>query len=116
MNDNKEYISQQQEHGAIHISEDAIVTIAATAASEVEGVVMQNGRKGAPKGVRIAMSDDGEIRIDCYILTKLQCIVLDAAKSVQMAVASAVASVTGLTPTEVNVTVVGVVLPREGKK
>ena len=38
MSEIKEYITKEQENGAIHISQDVIATIAAVAASEVEGV------------------------------------------------------------------------------
>ena len=47
MSENKEYISQELENGSIQISEDVIVSIAAMAAQEVEGVY---GLGGAGNG------------------------------------------------------------------
>ena len=38
MSESKEYVSQTLEHGAIHISEEVIATIAALAIQDVEGV------------------------------------------------------------------------------
>ena len=38
MSESKEYVSQALENGAIHISEEVIVSIAAMAAQDVEGV------------------------------------------------------------------------------
>ena len=38
MSENKEYISQIQENGAVHISEDVLAAITSTAALETEGV------------------------------------------------------------------------------
>ena len=38
MSENKEYVTQAIENGSIHISEEVIVSIAAMAAMDVEGV------------------------------------------------------------------------------
>ena len=38
MADNKQYITQVQDHGTVMISEDVIASIAAAAVTEVEGV------------------------------------------------------------------------------
>ena len=46
MSELKEYITQEQENGAIFISQDVIATIAAVAASEVEGVCALAGSQG----------------------------------------------------------------------
>lgn len=113
--ENKEYISQQQENGAVHISEDAIATIAATSAAEVEGVALLPAKKAAPKGVKLTIAENGEITIDLGIYVTIGRGVLETAKAVQKAVASAVSSVTGLTVAAVNVTVSGVEIPKEQK-
>ena len=42
MSESKEYVSQTLEHGAIHISEEVIATIAALAIQDVEGVYVLN--------------------------------------------------------------------------
>ncbi len=127
MSENKEYISQVQDAGAVHISEDVISAIAATAASEVDGVNSLGanraadlgekfGMKSSGKGVRICIGEDDTITVECSIIVKLGICVMDVAKAVQDAIVSAVESVTGIKLSEVNVTVAGVALPKEQKK
>lgn len=127
MADSKEYVSEELENGAIHISEDVIASIAGIAALEVDGVSGLNanlgadiaeilGRKNLGKGIRIAFQEDGGVVIDCFIVVKLGRSVLEIAKNVQDAIVSAVTSVTGLRVLNVNVTVSGVSFPREQKK
>ena len=61
MNENKEYITHPDEMGCIHISEDVVCAVAASAAAEVDGVsAMMNasGKKGAARGVKIAASEE----------------------------------------------------------
>ncbi|MDO4846171.1 MAG: Asp23/Gls24 family envelope stress response protein [Oscillospiraceae bacterium] len=126
MADSKEYVSEQLENGAIHISEDVIASIAGIAAVEVEGVSGLNanigadiaeilGRKNLGKGISITFQEDGGVVIDCYIIVKLGRSVLEIAKNVQDAIVSAVTSVTGLKVVNVNVTVSGVTFPKEKK-
>lgn len=127
MSENKEYISQIQENGAVHISEDVLTSIAATAASEVDGVVgVASGRvgeiaeilgkKGAGKTVRVTINEDNSISIDCCIVVTVGLNILDVAKAVQDAIESAVESVTGIKVTEINVTVSGISVSKEQKK
>ena len=47
MAENKQYITQMQDNGAVLISEDVIMTIVAHAVEEVEGVVGLNIKPGA---------------------------------------------------------------------
>lgn len=125
MSENKEYISQELENGSIQISEDVIVSIAAMAAQEVEGVYGLGGsgtdlskltKKSAGKDVRVEISDSDEISIDCYIIVLYGHSVVDVAKAVQEAVASAVESTTGRAVKDVNVSVGGISVPKSGKK
>ena len=124
MSENKEYISQIQENGAVHISEDVLTSIAATAALEVEGVSgLGTGRtaelltkKNSGKGVKITIGEDNTVSIECSIIVNLGQNIVDAAKAVQDAVVSAVESVTGIKVADVNVTVAGIALPKEQKK
>ena len=113
MSESREYVSQPQENGAVHISEEVLASVARSAAMEVESVSGLTARKGAPKGVRIVIGEDNGISVDCFVLVKLGQNVLEAARDVQKAVESAVESVTGLTVAAVNVTVAGVALPKE---
>ena len=126
MADSKEYVSEELENGAIHISEDVIASIAGIAALDVDGVSGLNanigadiaeilGRKNLGKGITITFQEDGGVVIDCYIVVKLGRSVLEIAKNVQDAIVSSVTSVTGLKVVNVNVTVSGVTFPKEKK-
>ena len=99
MSESKEYVSQTLEHGAIHISEEVIAAIAALG-----------------KGIRLVISDDDEISVDCYIVVLYGHSVVDVAKAVQDAVTAAVESTTGRTVKSVNVSISGITLPRTAKK
>ena len=122
MSESKEYVSQTLEHGAIHISEEVIATIAALAVQDVEGVYGLNqelsklAKRGQGKGIRLVISDDDEISVDCYIVVLYGHSVVDVAKAVQDAVTAAVESTTGRTVKSVNVSISGITLPRTAKK
>ena len=126
MGENKEYLSATQENGSIHISQEVIASIAALAASEVEGVCGLSanlgsdiaellGRKNLGRGVKITIHDDS-IAIDCYVVALLGYSVIDIAKNVQERVVTAVESMTGATVRSVNVDICGITLPKETKK
>ena len=128
MSESKEYVSQTLEHGAIHISEEVIATIAALAVQDVEGVYGLNTtlssselsklakRAQQGKGIRLVISEDDEISVDCYIVVLYGHSVVDVAKAVQETVTSAVESTTGRTVKSVNVNISGITLPRPAKK
>lgn len=120
MADNKQYIIQTQENGSVQISEEVISSIVALAVREVDGVaglcakpgaelVEMLGKKNWGNGVRIAVSSENTLAIDCDINVEYGSAVIAAASAVQEAVASSVESMTGLTVTDVNVNVCGVV-------
>ena len=127
MSENKEYISQIQENGSVHISEDVLTAIAAAAAFEVEGVVgVASGRggeiaeilgkKNAGKIVRVAINEDNTVSIDCSIIVAVGMNILDVAKAVQDSIEASIESVTGIKATEINVTVSGISVSKEQKK
>ena len=128
MSESKEYVSQTLEHGAIHISEEVIATIAALAVQDVEGVYGLNTtlssselsklakRAQQGKGIRLVISEDDEISVDCYIVVLYGHSVVDVAKAVQETVTSAVESTTGRKVKTVNVNIRGITLPRPAKK
>lgn len=126
MSENKEYVTQGLENGAIHISEEVIASIAAAAAQDVEGVYGLGGgsgselskltKKAAGKDVRVMISQDDQISIDCYVVVLYGCSVVDVAKAVQEAIISTVESTTGRKVHDVNVSVGGISLPRSAKK
>ena len=127
MSDNKEYVSHIVENGSVRISEDVICSIAAMAAMDVEGVYGLNTNIGSElagklskkvpgKGVRIAISDDNELSLDCYVVVLYGYSVFEVAKNVQEAVTSVVESTTGHKVRAVNVSISGISLPKEEKK
>lgn len=124
MSENKEYVSQALENGSIHISSEVIVSIAAMAAQDVEGVyglgtgadINMLKKKNGSKDIRVEISENDEISIDCYIIVLYGYSVVDVAKAVQEAVASMVESTTGRVVADVNVSIGGISLPRAAKK
>ena len=115
----KEYVSQIEEMGSIHISEEVVSSIAAAAAVEVEGVSslaanlgsdiaeLLSSKKNLSKGVRLQMTEEGVV-VDVAVLVKYGYAIQDVAKAVQDAVSSGVEAMTGLTVTAVNINVVGI--------
>ena len=122
MSESKEYVSQTLEHGAIHISEEVIATIAALAIQDVEGVYGLNtsiassdlsklAKRAQGKGIRLVISEDDEISVDCYIVVLYGHSVVDVAKAVQDTVTAAIESTTGRRVKSVNVNISGITLP-----
>ena len=123
MSEFKEYITQEQENGAIHISQDVIATIAAVAATEVEGVYALAGnqsgefsdrfsKKSIAKGIRLSLDENDGICIECSVIAQYGHSVFELAKNVQNSVFSAVESVTGLKVGSVEVNVCGINLKK----
>ena len=123
MSEIKEYITQEQENGAIHISQDVIATIAAVAATEVDGVYALAGgqsgefsdrfsKKSIAKGIRLSLDENDGICIECSVIAQYGHSVFELAKNVQNSVFSAVESVTGLKVGSVEVNVCGINLKK----
>lgn len=115
----REYITQTQEDGAIHISQDVIATIAAVAASEVEGVYALGssqggdiaelfGRKNSAKAVRLSVNEDDEISVECNVVALYGYSVVELAKNVQENVCSAIESMTALKVASVDINICGI--------
>ena len=127
MADGKEYISRPDELGNIHISEEVLATIAAAAATEVEGVgslaanlgsdiaELLGGKKNLSRGVHIAVEEE-TVRVDVSILIRYGYTIIDVAKEVQNAVFSAIENTSGLPAECVNVHVLSVAFDRESRK
>ncbi|HAW50319.1 TPA: Asp23/Gls24 family envelope stress response protein [bacterium] len=110
--------------GEIKVSNEAIGTIAALAATSVDGVVgmsegiregiarLVSGIQGA-KGVRVETGKE-EAVINVSIIVRYGVRILDVCFNVQSAVRKAVSEMTGLSIIEVNVFVEGV--GQEGEK
>ena len=120
MAENKQYIVQAQENGNVMISEDVIATIVAHAVNDVEGVVGLSiktgadiaeliGKKNWGKGVKIDISDDNKLAIECNVIISYGQSVVTVAKAVQDAITNAVESMTGVEILSVNVNVCGIV-------
>lgn len=120
MAETKQYITQNQENGTVMISEDVIATIVTHAVVDVDGVVGLDikpgadiaeliGKKNWGKGVKITISEDDELSIDCNITVAYGHSVVDVAKAAQDAINSAVESMTGAAISAVNVNVCGIV-------
>ena len=114
MAETKEYITNNLENGTVNISEEVILTIAATAMKDVEGVVPLGGdssgllgRKNNNKGIHIALSEDA-VEIECSIMVLYGHSVVEIAKNVQNGVTTAIESMTGLKVRSVDVSVVGI--------
>ena len=118
MADNKNYITHNQENGAVMISEDVISTIVTHAVTEVEGVVSLSSKPGADiaeligkknwgKGMKVTIGDDA-LYVDCNIVVAYGQSVVAVAQGVQDAVTSALESMTGVNVVRVNVNVCGI--------
>ena len=111
MNENKEYITHPDELGTIHISEEVLGAIAASAAGEIEGVAglmgAPGGKKLGQKGVKISIEDDRAV-VDVYLMVRYGQPIPEVAEKVQAAVSSAVEAMAGFGVQAVNVHVGGV--------
>jgi uncharacterized alkaline shock family protein YloU len=120
MAENKQYVTQMQDNGAVLISEDVITTIVAHAIEEVEGVVGLNAKPGADiveligkknwgKGLKITISEDDSLIVDCNITVAYGQSVVSVAGAVQEAVTNALESMANVKLDAVNVNVSGIV-------
>lgn len=114
MAENKQYITQVQEKGTVMISEEVVAAIAAQAIMEVEGVLGIGSKPGADrklwgKGLKITITENNDVTIDCGIVVAYDNPVVNIGKSVQAAVSGAVESMTGVKPAAVNVSISGIV-------
>lgn len=109
----KQYITQTQENGNVMISEDVIAAIVEQALTEADGVVKGGadvvGKKSWGKGIRITIAENNALTIGCNIIVGYGESVVNVAKAVQEAIAMAIESVTGVTVTDVNVNVCGII-------
>lgn len=116
MSENKQYITQAQENGAVMISDEVIAAIVVNALKEVEGVVGIGGKIGFDlasiknwiKSLNIEIGEENALRIDCNIIVAYGQPVIEVAKAAQDSIASSVESMTGVKPTVVNVNVCGI--------
>lgn len=120
MADNKQYITSIQDNGSIMISEDVIATIVAQAIKDIEGVVNLSvkpgadladmiGKKNWGKGMKILISEDNKVTIDCNLVVGYGQSVVAIAQTVQEAVTAAVESMAAVQVSAVNVNICGII-------
>lgn len=120
MSENREYITQVQDNGRVMISEEVIITIALQSLSDIEGFVSLSSKPGADiiemigkrswgKGIKVTISDDDELTVDCNVIISYGQSVVTVAKNIQESVTSALESTTGAKVLAVNVNVCGIV-------
>ena len=120
MAENKQYIVQAEENGAVMISEDVIAAIVEQAVSEVEGISGLStkpgsdiadliGKKNWGKGMKVMIAEDDSVSIDCNVTVYYGQSVVAVAKSAQDAITTAVESMAGVEVTAVNLNVCGIV-------
>ena len=119
MADNKQYITQIQDHGTVMISEDVITTIVAHTIAEVEGVAGLSTKPGADiaeiigkkhwgKGVKIDIEDNA-LTVDCNLIVAYGQNVVTVAAAAQEAMRNALESMANVKLTSINVNVCGIV-------
>ena len=115
----KQYITQVLENGNVMISEDVICTIITECVAEIDGI---GGLAVKPvsefadligknwgKGMKIQIEEDNSVSIDCNVLIKYGCSVIDIATNAQQAVSAAVEGAAGVKVNHVNINVCGIV-------
>lgn len=125
MAENREYVTQVDELGNIHISEEVLAVIAAAATLEVEGVSSLAsggkdigdllGKKNPARGIRVQVEEE-RVQVELTILVKYGYTIMDVAKAVQDAVATNIESMSGLSVQAVDINVGGVSFDKESAK
>ncbi len=120
MAENKQYITQVQDNGRVMISEDVISTIVMQSLTDIEGYVGLSAKPGADiveligkknwgKGIKVTISENDELTIDCNVVICYGHSVVAVAQAIQEAVSGALQSMTGVNVVSVNVNVCGIV-------
>ncbi|MBE6973627.1 MAG: Asp23/Gls24 family envelope stress response protein [Ruminococcaceae bacterium] len=125
MAETKEYITQVDELGNIHISEEVLAVIAAAAALEVEGVSSLAsagkdladlwGKKNLARGIHVQVENE-QVQVELTIMVKYGYTILDVARAVQDAVFTNIESMSSLKVQSVNINVGGVSFEKEAAK
>ena len=120
MADNKQCITQVQDNGRVMISDAVISTIVIQALNDIEGyvglsakpgsdIVELVGKKNWGKGIKVTISENDELTIDCNVIISYGHSVVNVASAIQDAIMAAVQSMTGVDVVSVNVNVCGIV-------
>ena len=122
MSENKDYVSRSDELGNIHIAEEVLAAVAASAAMEVQGVCGLSGnsssdltevmnKKTLSKGVHIHMDAEEKVVVELSVMISYGNTIPEVGKNVQDSIKTALESMTGLEVAAVNVSVTGIVFP-----
>lgn len=120
MADNKQYVTHVKDQGRILVSEDVISAIAVQSLADIEGyagldvkpgadIVELIGKSSWGKGVKVTISEEDEVIVECNIIVYYGSSVVTVAGAVQEAVGNAVRSVVGIDKVNVNVNVCGII-------
>lgn len=120
MAENKQYITQTHENGSVMISEDVVSKIVLHALTDIEGyagitnkpgmdIIELIGRRNWGKSVKVLISENNQLSVECNILIYYGYSVLTVAGAVQEAAMNALTSMTGLEKISVHVNVCGIV-------
>ena len=125
MAENKEYVTQIDDLGNIHISEEVLAVITAAAALEVEGVSSLAsggkdigdllGKKNLARGIHVQVEED-QVQVELTIMVKYGYTIMDVARAVQDAVSTNIESMSGLKVHSVNINVGGVAFDKPQKQ
>ena len=110
MSENKDYMTTELENGTVNINEDVLLTVAAAAVKDVDGVVTARSDR---KSIRVTLGED-TVAVDCGLVVVYGHSVVEIAKNVQNAVTNAIESMTGLKVSRVDVNVVGIAMGKQG--
>ena len=109
MSENKDYMTKELENGTVNINEDVLLTVAAAAVKDVEGVVSVRSDR---KSIRVILGEE-KVAVDCGLVVLYGHSVVEIARNVQDAVTNAIESMTGLTVSRVDVNVVGISMGKQ---
>ncbi len=123
MSEMKDYFSQADELGTIHISEEVLAGIAAAAALEVEGVESLPvnlgtdlgellGKKNQSRGVRIQVEEE-TVAVSLAVMMSYGFTIPQVASTIQESVKNTVEAMSGMTVSAVNVTIAGIQFPQQ---
>lgn len=118
--ENKNTFKENKGKGQVQIADEVVAIIAGLAATEVEGVasmagnitnelVAKLGMKNLAKGVRVEVSPEAVV-VDMALNIKYGYAIPGTSKAVQEKVKTAIENMTGLTVSEVNIRIAGVML------
>ena len=116
-------ISSEEAIGQVQIADEVVAIIAGLAATEVEGVasmagnitnelVSKLGMKNLSKGIKVSVAE-GEVTVDVALNIDYGYSVPKTSRKVQEKVKASIENMTGLTVSDVNVTIASVCMEKQ---